>query len=113
MLKTKGHKILHKLGWRDFLDTEFNPRAEQFLDTRGYDVLNQTVSNIDRALKPKNNWKEINLLPHPNSTAIMYIPKKEFGNVLDYAMEWFKEKEYYEMCQFVLDIQKKLEQNPS
>lgn len=113
MLKTNKHKIYQKLGWRDFLDSNVNPRAEQFLETRGYDVLNQTVSNINKSLDKKRDWKEINLLIHPNSTAIMYIPKKEFSNILDFAMEWFKEKEHYEQCQFVLDTQKKLEENPT
>ena len=107
MLKTKGHKIYQKRNWREFLDTEVNPRAEQFLETRGYDVLHQSVSNIQRALNPKHKWPEMNLLVHPNSTSIMTITKEEFPDFLDFSMEWFKENEYYEDCALIVNIRKK------
>jgi len=106
MLKTNKHKIYQKLGWRDFLDSDINPRAEQFLETRGYDVLHQITSNIHNAIKP--DWQELSILVHPNSTSIMSIKKDEFKEVLEFCMKWFIENEHYESCQLVLDAQKRL-----
>ena len=104
------HKVLQTAGWKTFLDKDINPRAEKFLESSGYDVLNQVTSNINKALDAKRNWDEIALLVHPNSTTIMIITKPEFEEVLDFCMEWFKEKEYYEMCSFVKETQEKINQ---
>jgi hypothetical protein len=102
------NKVLQTAGWRTFLDKEANPRAERFLENNGYDVLNQITSNINKALDAKRNWDEIALLVHPNSSTIMLVKKEEFSEVLIFCMEWFKEREYYEMCSFVLETQNKL-----
>lgn len=104
------HKVLQTASWKTFLDKETNPRAEKFLESSGYDVLNQITSNINKALDKKRNWEEIALLVHPNSTTIMVISKSEFSEVLEFCMDWFKENEYYEMCSFVLETQNKIHQ---
>jgi hypothetical protein len=58
--------------------------------------MNQVSQNIHNAgLK---GWDEVAILVHPNASAISLVPKEEYIEALDHCLEWFKEKEEYEMC---------------
>ena len=104
----KKSKILNTASWKTFLDVDTNPRVENFLKERGLEVLNQTVSNINKAYDDFLMWDEIALLIHPNSSSIMLITKPEFNEVLDFCLKWFTENEHYEMCSFVLKTKEKI-----
>ena len=104
----KKSKILNTASWRTFLDVDTNQRVETFLKEHGYDVLNQTTQNINKAFDDFLMWDEIALLVHPNSSTIMLITKPEFNEVLDFCLKWFTENEYYEMCSYVLETKEKI-----
>jgi hypothetical protein len=100
--------------WRKYLDVNVNPRAKTFLDSRGDDVLWQIASEINRTnMTPGQH--ELVILVHPNAGAVIRISKKDFTEVLDMCMEWFKIKEKYELCskikQFISYNQKKKSPN--
>ncbi len=83
--------------WRKYLDVNVNPRAKTFLESRGVDVLWQIASEINRAnMTPGQN--ELVILVHPNAGAVIRISKKDFGELLDLTMEYFKNVEKYEIC---------------
>lgn len=96
----------HTLDWKKYLIPNGNERIEKFLDSRGYDVFHQIVSNISRA-KGKG-WKKIVLLVHPNAGNVIVIPEKDYLQVLDIAMEWFRKNEYYEKCSHIVNVKNKL-----
>jgi len=79
MKKSKKEKILNTASWKTFLDVNTNPRVENFLKESGYDVFNQTILNITKALG--NGWVEIALLVHPNSSSVMLIKDYQYEKV--------------------------------
>ena len=84
------------IDWRKYLQPTNDKRVEKFLETRGFDVMNQVSQNIHNAgLK---GWDEVAILVHPNASAISLVPKEEYIEALDHCLEWFKNKEEYEMC---------------
>jgi hypothetical protein len=109
MKKSRKEKILNTASWRTFLDVEKNPRVENFLKESGYDVLNQTISNISRALEL--GWVEIALLVHPNSSSVMLIKDYQYEEVLDFCYQYCIDNEYYELCSFVIKTKNKFINN--
>jgi hypothetical protein len=84
------------IDWKRYLQPSNDKRVERFLETRGFDVMNQVSQNIHNAgLK---GWDEVAILVHPNASAISLVPKKDYIEALDNCLEWFKQREEYEMC---------------
>jgi len=84
------------IDWRRYLIPTNDKRVGKFLEMRGFDVMNQLSSNIHNAgLK---GWDEVAILVHPNASAISLVPQEDYIEALDHCLEWFKEKEEYEMC---------------
>ena len=83
--------------WRKYLDVNKNPRAKSFLESRGDDVLWQIASELNRAIMTPNQH-ELVILVHPNAGAVIRIQEKDFEEVLNMCMEWFKSREKYEIC---------------
>jgi hypothetical protein len=105
MKKSKKEKILNTASWRTFLDVNTNPRVENFLKENGYNVINQTTSNISRALR--ENWDELAILVHPNSSSIMIVKNYEYNDVLDFCYKLAIQNEHYEICSTIVKIKKK------
>ena len=94
-------KHLATVNWKTYFDTDNNPRAKRYLESRGYDVFKQVGANIVRAKKAKK--REIIFLAHPNAMSLVSIPESEYDEFLTKALEWFKLHENYEECAQVLD----------
>jgi len=109
MKKSKKEKILNTASWKTFLDVNTNPRVENFLKESGYDVFNQTISNISKALE--NGWVEIALLVHPNSSSVMLIKDYQYEKVLDFCYQYCIDNEYYELCSKVITTKNKFYNN--
>lgn len=97
------------IDWRRYLQANSDKRVEKFLEARGFEVMNQVSQNIHNAgLK---GWDEVAILVHPNASAISLVPKEDYIEALDHCLEWFKDKEEYEMCakivQYKTDILEK------
>jgi hypothetical protein len=84
------------IDWRRYLVKSNDKRIEKFLETRGFDVMNQVAQNIHKA--GTNDVEEVAILVHPNASAISLVPKKDYIEALDNCLDWFKAKEEYEMC---------------
>jgi hypothetical protein len=84
------------IDWRKYLDPNENPRVKRFLDTRGFEVMNQISQNIHKG--GTLGWDEVAILVHPNAAAISLVPETEYIEALDHCLEWFKNNEEYEMC---------------
>ena len=95
-MNTMKRRTFTTIDWRKYLQPTNDKRVEKFLETRGFDVMNQVSQNIHNAgLK---GWDEVAILVHPNASAISLVPKEEYIEALDHCLEWFKNKEEYEMC---------------
>jgi hypothetical protein len=84
------------IDWRKYLDPNENPRVKRFLDTRGFEVMNQISQNIHKG--GTLGWDEVAILVHPNAAAISLVPETEYIEALDHCKNWFQEKEEYEIC---------------
>ena len=51
-------KHLATVNWKTYFDTDNNPRAKRYLESRGYDVFKQVGGNIVRAKKAKKREKQ-------------------------------------------------------
>lgn len=83
--------------WRKYLDVNVNPRAKTFLESRGNDVLWQISSEINRA-NVRGDHNELVMLVHPHAGAVIKIERKDFGELLNISLNWFKNNEKYEIC---------------
>ena len=90
------------VNWRKYLDVKTNPRAENFLKSKGDDVLWQMTCNIHNSMR--NNLTELVLLVHPNVGGVIRIEQKEFKEVLELALDFFLKKEDYEKCSSIKEI---------
>lgn len=105
MKKSKKEKILNTASWRTFLDVNTNPRVENFLKENGYNIINQVTSNVHKALH--ENWDELAIMVHPNSSSIMIVKNYEYNDVLDFCYKLAIQNEHYEVCSHVVIIKKK------
>lgn len=92
------------VNWRKYLDVNTNPRAENFLKSKGEDVLWQISSNIRNSIR--DGISELVLLVHPNVGGVIKIEQTEFKELLELSLNFFLQKEDYERCstiQVILD----------
>ena len=90
-------KAFSTVNWRKYLDVKTNPRAIDFLKSRGDDVLWQISSEINRAMMTPGT-SEVVFLIHPNAGAVIRIPRDEYDIFFEMALSWFEKRENYEMC---------------
>ena len=95
------------VNWRKYLDVNTNPRAENFLKSKGDDVLWQMTCNIHNSMR--NNIPELVLLVHPNVGGVIRIEQKEFKEVLELSLDFFLQKEDYQKCSSIKEIILELE----
>jgi hypothetical protein len=89
-------KAFSTINWKKYLDVNTNPRAKNFLKSRGDTVLWQVSTTIHRAIRKKED--AIVMLVHPNAGAVIRIPRKEYQEFLDLSLRWFEIKEDYTKC---------------
>lgn len=89
-------KAFSTVNWRKYLDVRTNPRAKNFLNARGDDVLWQIASNIERSIR--KDLPELVLLVHPNAGGVIKITKSEYKELLELCLKWFESKEDYDRC---------------
>jgi hypothetical protein len=95
--------ILNTTHWKKYLDWTNNKRVENFLKSRGDDVLWQISQNIHKSgSNPKWLKDKLVMLVHENAPNAILIEKNEYQEVLDLAIEWFSKKEQYEKCAQIL-----------
>ena len=82
--------------WRKYLDVNVNPRAKNFLDSRGDDVLWQITSNIHNCIRDDKD--ELVMMIHENAPYAIKITKSDFEEVKNLTIKWFEKKEQYEKC---------------
>jgi len=92
--------------WRKYLDINTNPRAKNFLESRGDDVLWQISQNIQRA--NRKNKESLVMVIHENAPAAILIEKKDYNDVLNLSLKWFETREYYERCSGIVEIKNDL-----
>ena len=95
--------------WRKYLDINTNPRAKNFLESRGDDVLWQISQNIQRA--NRKNKESLVMVVHENAPNAILIEKKDYNHVLDLSLKWFESKEYYERCSGIVEIKNDLKKS--
>lgn len=95
------------VNWRKYLDVNTNPRAENFLKSKGDDVLWQMTCNIHNSMR--NNLTELVLLVHPNVGGVIRIEQNEFKEVLELALDFFLKREDYKKCSSIKEIISELE----
>lgn len=89
-------KAFSTINWKKYLDVNTNPRAINFLKSRGNNVLWQISTTIHRAIRKKQD--AIVMLVHPNAGAVIRIPRKEYKEFLELSLKWFEKKEDYTKC---------------
>ena len=92
-------------GWKTYLDPDSNQRVKKFLDARGVEVLNSLIVSIDQAIDLES--QKLFLLVHPNVSSLVQVTPDEYPEILEFSLEYFKEKEEYELCAETVRIMKK------
>lgn len=100
-------KAFSTVNWRKYLDVNTNPRALDFLKSRGDDVLWQIASEIHRALMTPGS-DELVILVHPNAGAVIKIETKDFEELFNLCLSWFQKQEQYETCAKIQTFMKRL-----
>lgn len=100
-------KITHPtVEWRTYLDPSKNKRVRKFIKYRGQEVFTNLYQSIDAAIS--NNTEELLILVHPNVSSIVSISKKEYIEVLNHCINFFKSIQGYESCAEIVKIKKRL-----
>jgi len=92
--------------WSKYLDKTKNPRVKNFLKYRGDDVMWQVSLNINKS--NKHGRDNLVMLVHENAPYAINIPRNEYEDVLNLAIEYFQEKEEYEKCAEILTFKKNI-----
>jgi len=83
--------------WKDYLvPSKENRRVERFLNSHGVHVFTGLVSSIESAMEIKAD--RLHVVIHPNVSSIVIIKPHNYLDILKHALQFFKEKEEYEMC---------------
>lgn len=87
--------LLATTSWKKYLLPR-NQRVKNFLNSRGSDVFWQICQNIHEAYR--DGRSELMMLIHPNLSHAIIIPKKDYIEVINLALEHFAKDENYEKC---------------
>lgn len=94
------------VGWRTYLDPTKNNRVRKFIKFNGTEVFTNLYKSIDTAIK--EDTAEILVLVHPNVSSIISIEKKEYIEVLNHCIDFFKSIQGYESCAEIVNIKKQI-----
>lgn len=104
---------LQTIHWSKYLDERKNPRVKNFLKHRGDDVMWQVALNVHKSGNGgKHDKDRLVMLVHENAPYAINIPRKEYGDVLDLALNYFQDKEQYEKCAEILIFKKNIKIKP-
>ena len=92
-------RLYNTFSWRKYLVESNNIRIKKFLDSRGYDVFHQICQNMNKAAIYGKD-KLVTII-HPNSAGAIIIPREDFEEVYNIALEWFLKNEHYEECEII------------
>jgi len=95
--------------WKRYLDYENNPKLIPFIKSRGNEVFWQISQNV---------WKyngrgmsSLTMIIHENAPYAINIPKKEYFEVMNYALRFFEKKEDYKKCQRIIEWLDNMKEN--
>jgi hypothetical protein len=94
------------VGWRTYLDPTKNKRVRRFIKFNGIEVFTNLYKSIDAALD--DGATEILILVHPNVSSIVSIPEKQYTEVLNHCIDFFKSIQGYESCAEIVKIIKRI-----
>lgn len=93
--------------WKEYLvPTNKNKRVQRFLDSRGVDVFGGLVASISEAVDMKVD--KLHVMVHPNVTSIVIVKPHHYMEILNHSLNFFKEKEEYELCAETVSIIEKV-----
>jgi hypothetical protein len=90
------NKSFTTVGWEKYLQPIDNPFVQNFLDKNGKEVLWQIALNIHNAIL--ENKESVAFVVHINAGSVVVINSSDYIKVLDHTIDWFSEKEEYEIC---------------
>jgi len=95
--------------WSKYLDVSKNPRVKNFLKYRGDDVLWQVAQNVHKSGNGgKYDKDRLVMIIHENAPYAINIPRKEYDDVLNLALNYFESKEQYEKCSEIVKFKRNI-----
>ncbi len=95
-------KTYSTLDWKRYLDKEYHPVANLFLEKYGTKIFKYAIDSISKSLK--DNTDVITLFTLKKSTIVIVVYRNDYVSLLNSAMNWLIDEEEYELCALIRDM---------